>query len=282
MSLFTRATKANSQAFFKAGFKGFQGAGKTLTTYLIAEGLSLSMSPPKGEKMPILMNDTEKGSSFLVALADKAKIELHVNKSLTFDSLMGSIDEAEKRGAILVTDSITRYWVQLAKDLRAEKGKDGMAPGDFTKLNDLWTIFADKFVNSNVHAILCARAGWEYDEGVDQEGNKTLEKLHTKMKGASEMGFEPSLLVEMKQEPRALGKAKGAARLVKGKLWDYVAYIEKDRSRTIEGQRIVNPTFESFRPHIEYLNLGGTHVALDTSGDSRALFRKPQRSEETL
>jgi hypothetical protein len=282
VALFTKATKANSQAHFKAGFKGFQGSGKTLTTYYIAEGLSLSLSPPKGERMPILMADTEKGSSFLVPLADKAKIDIMVMKSLTFESLMKLLEEGERLGAIVVVDSITRFWVQLAKDLRVEKSIEGMAAPHYQKLNDLWTEFADRFVNSNCHSILCARAGWEYDESMDAEGNKTLEKLRTKMKGASEMGFEPSLLVEMIQEPSAKGKARGAARLVKGRLWDYVAYIEKDRSRTINGQRIVNPTFESFRPHIEFLNLGGKHVAVDTTGDSRALFRKKTEPEEAV
>lgn len=281
MSLFTRATKDNSQAFLKAGFKGFQGSGKTLTTYKIAEGLILKLSPPKGEKMPLLMNDTEKGSSFLVDLADAAGFPILVNKSLTFDSLMKSFDEAERLGGVWLTDSITRYWVQLVKDLLSVKERDSMAIIDHQKLAGLWTEFADRFVNSNVHAMLTARAGWEYDEGMDDEGQKTLEKIKTKMKGASEIGFEPSLIVEMIQEPRAKGKARGAARLKGGGLWDYVAYIEKDRSRAIEGQRFVNPTFDSFRPHVEYLNLGGKHVAVDNTGDSKNLFRK-NRPDETL
>lgn len=280
MSLYVKATKENSLAHLKAGFKGFQNSGKTFTSYKICEGLSLALSPKKGERIPIMMADTEKGSSFLVDMADAAKIDLLVMKSLQFQSLMEIVDEAERRGAILLIDSITRYWVQLAKDLKIEKSRDGMGAQDFQRLNDLWTEFADKFVNARCHAIICARAGWEYDETMDSEGNKTLEKLGVKMKGASEMGFEPSLVVHMIQEPRAKGKARGAKRVVGGKLWDYVAYVEKDRTRTIEGQRIVNPTFESFRPHVEYLNLGGTHLAVDTSGSSRDLFRKKTNPEE--
>ena len=55
--------------------------------------------------------------------------------------------------------------------------------------------------------------------------------------------------------------------------------VLKDRADLIDGQTFVNPTFENFRPHIEYLNLGGKHVGVDTSRNSKSLVDtdgKPQ------
>lgn len=262
------------QAYLKMGVKGFQGSGKTWTTYLVAKGLSVHLSPPSGEQMPLLYLDTEKGSAWLVDDAKTAGIPILASKTRVYANLLAGVDEAERLGGILVVDSLTHFAVHLAKDLRAEKGKDGMGPADFQKLNDVWLEFADRFVNSAAHIILCARAGWDYDESLDEEGNKVLEKLGTKFKGPAEIGFEPSLLVTMTQEPRGGGKARGRARVKSGKLWDYVAYIDKDRSQTIEGQRFENPTFDHFRPAIESLNLGGKHSGVDTAGSSRPLFRR--------
>ena len=277
--LFKPAT--NEQAFLKAGITGFQGSGKTYTSYLIAKGIIDHLSPPKGQRIPLFHLDTETGSSFLVKDAKRDGIEYLTAKSRVFKNLLLAIDEAERIGAVLLIDSITHFWVQLARDLRDEMKRKAMGAGDWVQLSDIWAQFSDRFVNSSVHIIMCARAGWEYDESMDDDGNKVLSKLRTKMKGQAEMGFEPSLLVEMAQESRAGERARGAKRLKGGQLWDYVAYIQKDRSRTVEGRRFVNPTFEQFRPVVEFLNLGGQQLSVDTSRNSRDLFRRDQ-ADQTL
>ncbi|EPC5466579.1 hypothetical protein M8E52_001324, partial [Salmonella enterica] len=56
-----------------------------------------------------------------------------------------------------------------------------------------------------------------------------------------------------------------------GQVWR-TARILKDRSTRIDGQVFSNPTFKNFQPHIEFLNLGGTHVGVDTSRDNGELF----------
>ena len=46
----------------------------------------------------------------------------------------------------------------------------------------------------------------------------------------------------------------------------------------MNGAQVDNPTFESFLPVVERLNIGGTHVGIDTSRDSQGLFSSPERS----
>jgi hypothetical protein len=51
------------------------------------------------------------------------------------------------------------------------------------------------------------------------------------------------------------------------------ASIIKDRSTAIDGKKFHNPTFESFMPHIKYLNLGAKQLGVDVSRTARARSR---------
>jgi hypothetical protein len=77
------------------------------------------------------------------------------------------------------------------------------------------------------------------------------------MKAEGEMGYEPSLLVLMSRHMDVSSN----------KVWR-TASILKDRSTRIDGKEFTNPTFKSFLPHIEYLNLGGQQLGVDTSRTS--------------
>ena len=70
---------------------------------------------------------------------------------------------------------------------------------DWGYLKGEWRKFTDLFINSNLHIILCGRAGYEYDYFEDEAGKKQLEKTDIKMKAEGEMGYEPSLLVLMER-----------------------------------------------------------------------------------
>jgi hypothetical protein len=89
------------------------------------------------------------------------------------------------------------------------------------------------------------------------------------MKAEGEMGYEPSLLVLMEREMD----------METNKVFR-IASIIKDRSTAIDGRKIQNPTFESFMPHIKYLNLGreaarrGHHP--QQRGDNSARYSREQ------
>lgn len=258
---------SNEQSFLKAGLLGFAGAGKTFTASLLAIGLVQRMRElklPAGNK-PAFFLDTESGSDWLQPKFAAAGIELRVAKTRRFIDLLDAVRAAEFQASVLIIDSITAFWREFcdrylkAKQQRLADRDGGKRTGivrlefpDWTFLKAEWQRFTDAFVNGQSHIILCGRAGFEYDFEQDEDGKKELVKTGIKMKAEGEMGYEPSLLVYMEREthPRDLTRSRR------------VAHVMKDRSDLLDGQQFPNPTFETFRPHVERLNLGAAHVGV--------------------
>jgi hypothetical protein len=71
------------------------------------------------------------------------------------------------------------------------------------------------------------------------------------------MGYEPDLLVLMARRMNMETKSD-----------EHTAHVVKDRSTMLDGQEFIDPTFESFLPHIRCLNLGGRQLGVDTSRNS--------------
>jgi hypothetical protein len=129
-----------------------------------------------------------------------------------------------------------------------------------------WKRLTDLYVMSDLHIILCGRAGWEYDFTEDEEGNKELLKTGTKMKTEIEMEYETSLLLEMERVKMDEGKIGG--------MHTHRCWVLKDRADKINGQHFDNPGFDVFIPHINSLNIGGKHQTIDTTRSSEELFEK--------
>ncbi len=269
MSLFNTAT--NSQAYLKAGFMGFAGDGKTYTATKLAIGLVQMMRDrglEAGDK-PVLFLDTETGSDWVQPQFEAAGIELMTAKTRAFIDLIEAIKEAEKTGSILLIDSISHFWRDLTESYAKRKNRTrGLQFQDWAWLKQEWGRFTDLFVNSKVHIIMCGRAGYEYDFFEQDGGKKELQKTGVKMKAETETGYEPSILVLMAKKRD----------METGEVWREGSIL-KDRAALIDGKTFKNPTFEDFLPHIDFLNLGGEHVGVDTSRNSESLVRpdgKPQ------
>ena len=262
MTLFKKAT--NTQAYLKAGFMGFAGDGKTYTATELVIGLIELMRKrglPQGDR-PAMFLDTETGSDWVKPKFDAANIELHVAKTRAFVDLLIAIDEAEAAGSVLLIDSITHFWTVLCDEYAQRRGrKRGLEFSDWAWLKQEWRRFTDKFVNSKCHIILCGRAGFEYDFFEDDAGKKQLEKTGIKMKAEGETGYEPSILILMEKHMDLDGKKVYRS-----------ATILKDRSTRIDGLTFNNPTFKDFMPHVDFLNLGGAHVGIDTTRNNGELF----------
>lgn len=261
MSLFQPAT--NTQAKLKAGIMGFAGDGKTYTAATLAIGLVELMRErnlPDGDK-PVLFIDTETGSDWVKPRFDAAGIELHTAKTRSFADLLTANREAEKSGSVLIIDSITHFWRELTETYAEKRGrKRGLEFQDWAYLKSEWGKFTDLFVNSNCHTILCGRAGYEYDFFQNDSGKKELQKTGVKMKAETETGYEPSILILMEKHRD----------MDSGQVWRE-AHIIKDRSTRLDGKTFQNPSFEDFRPHVDYLNLGGVQLGVDTTRSSAGL-----------
>lgn len=267
MSMLKPAT--NRMAYAKVGIYGTAGSGKTRTATEIAIGLHKAI----GSTKPIVAFDTEPAFSFVLPFFQKAGIELLIaDESRALSDLMTFMDEAEKVSDIVIIDSITHVWRDaqesyLARVNASRKGygKRPLAALEFQHWRPIkaaWAEFTDRFLSSKMHVIVCGRAGqiYEYQDKDDGSGKKELISTGSRMATEKELGYEPSLLIEMIAD-RDQGKTVN------------VALIQKDRSDSINGKELSMPTFDSFKGHFDALNIGGTHFDSMDKRDSQGMFQ---------
>lgn len=262
MSLFRKAE--NTSAYLKAGFLGFAGSGKTFTATMLAIGLAKLINERKLKEAgrPIFFLDTETGSDYVTQRVREAGLELHTAKTRAFVDLLEAIKECEANGSVLIIDSITHFWREFTDAYQRKKNITRLEFQDWNVLKSEWGRFTDRYVNSSLHILMCGRAGYEYDNEINERTQKReIVKSGIKMKAETETGYEPSLLVLMEREMD-----------VKTNAVHRTAYVLKERFGLIDGQAFENPTFDTFKPHIEQLNLGGTQLGVDTSRNSNGLF----------
>lgn len=271
MALFRKAEVTS--AYLKMGIMGFAGAGKTFTATQTAIGLVEYMRAKGVEYAgrPVFFLDTETGSDWVKPQFEAADIDLFTAKTRAFSDLMEAVKEAEKESSLLLVDSISHFWKELCDAYMKRKNRNRLQFEDWAFLKTEWGKFTDRYVNSNLHIILCGRAGYEYDYFEDDNGKKNLEKTGIKMKAEGEMGYEPSLLVLMEREMD-----------METHVVSRTASIIKDRSTSIDGRKFLNPTFDSFMPHIKYLNLGGKQLGVDTTRTSEATIPEDIRDNRKV
>lgn len=261
MGLLKKAT--NETAVAKIGIYGEAGSGKTRTATEIAIGLA------KDAGQPIAFFDTEGGSDFMVEICDRHDIELLVAKARAFADLMDFMKEVREVGAVAIIDSISHTWDDLRESYeRKLQRKNGLEIWDWGKIKPAWREFTTEFLTSPSHAIVCGRAASIYEQVYNEErGKSEVQVVGTKMKTEKETAYEPSLLIEME---RALAHEEA-------KVW---ANVVKDRSDRLDGERIPNPNYASFRPFFEALNIGGEHHPTDAERTSDHLFDTPDNAIE--
>lgn len=257
----------NKMAYAKIGLYGNAGSGKTYTAALIAIGLYKFAGATK----PVGMFDTEPAASYIIPLFTAAGVPFQVyDESRALRDLMSFMDEAERDCSVVIVDSITHIWRDaqasyLAKinEGLARKNRKPITRLEFhhwMPIKSAWAAFTDRFLSSRLHVIVCGRAGSIYEYQTNEEtGKKELITTGTRMATEKELGYEPSLLVEMipaREEGKLINRA----------------LVQKDRADKLNGAEIDMPTFESFKPHFEALNLTGPHFDSMDKRDSRDLY----------
>lgn len=268
----------DAPTFAKVGLYGAAGTGKTRVAYEIASGLYKDKKLTK----PIVFFDTEKGSDWILPLFEQQNIKCFVKKSRTFTDLMQAIEIAEKQASILIIDSISHVWRELTQsfldqynkerfDLLCKKYSKEWAEKNFKKSSQLefqhwnvikptWGKFTEKYLNSNLHVIVCGRAGDMYEYQENENGKKELIKSGTRMATEKELSYEPSLLLELQRRHIEL----------KDRLF---AVVEKDRSDKINGHEFELVKYKDLKPHFDFINIGGQSKETDfNKNKSESLF----------
>lgn len=258
----------NKMSYAKVGIYGGAGSGKTFTAAKVAIGLYEFAGATK----PVGMFDTEPAASYIIPLFEAAGIEFMVyDESRALKDLMAFMDEAEQECSVVIIDSITHVWRDAQESYlakintgRTRQNKKPLLSLEFQHWRPIkaaWAEFTDRFLSSKVHAIVCGRAGsiYEFQDKDDGSGKKELITTGTRMATEKELGYEPSLLIEMIGD-RDDGKIVNTA------------VIQKDRADKLNGKEIPYPDFEKLKPHFEALNIGGEHHGSMQSRDSQDLY----------
>lgn len=268
----------NSQpTFAKIGIYGAAGTGKTRTAYEIASGLIKE----KGLKKPVAFFDTEKGSDWILPLFEQNGIKCLVKKSRSFKELLQAVKIAEQQASIMIVDSVSHLWRELMEAYLNQHNKDrkNMLIRKYSKdwveknfkpairlefqhwgqIKPMWAKFTDRFLNSSLHMIVCGRAGDIYEYQENENGKKELIKSGTKMATEKELSYEPSLLIEMQRK------------LIEGKERLF-GIVEKDRSDSINQMEFELPKYKDFKPHFDFINIGGEVKEVNFDSNSQELF----------
>ena len=231
--------------FIKASFGGFAGSGKSRTGSEFIVGAYKYLQC----KNPVLFIDNEKGSRFLVPFFKEHGIECYVKDTIHLADVLASFDLLESGEiSFLFIDSLTKVWYRYVDDYKSKfQNKVFMTLQDWGKILPSWQKdFADRFVSVDGNVVFTGRGGNTYDMEENQETHKKeFVKSGVKMKMAGETPFEPDMNVWM----TLMQKVDKDGDL---KVWRD-ALVMKDRSNKIDGMTFKNPTFEDFKPVVEYL-----------------------------
>jgi len=255
----------NTKPYFKAAFEGFAGSGKTHTAALVAIGIHRRI----GSKKPVVIFDTEKAAKFLKPLFEAANIEVLVRESKSLADLKVTMQKInEGLSDVLIIDSISHVWEEYLQAYAKKVGRTRLQFQDWGIIKPTWKAeFSDQFVQGQYHALFTGRAGYEYDNEVNEDtGKREIYKSGVKMKVEGETAYEPDILVYMERFEKILGEDK--------KVWRE-ATIVKDRSTLLDGQTFKNPTYDNFAPAIDSLleNPMDRDALLMPEGDTGLLFK---------
>lgn len=272
------------QGFLKAGFLGFPKSGKTFTATLLATAVR-DLFALKG---PIAMFDTEGGSEYVGPIVKaKTGLELVGVRSRSFDDLLSTGRDAEAEGdSVLIADSLTHVWRELCAaylaNVNAHRRQRNLPPRtklefqDWGRIKERWAAWTDFYLNSQLHVIVCGRAGYEFDfERNEETGQRDLVKTGVKMKTETEFGFEPSLLVQMEQLqelPEHRRKGKTVVKIQPTVIGDRFSVIagqqalwtppNTDKPKELEAA--CKAVFTFFEPHLRRLKPGASST-IDTA-----------------
>lgn len=262
----------NTKPFFKAAIEGFAGSGKTYTAALIAKGLYKRI----GSTKPIVIFDTEKAAKFLKPVFAEEGIEVLVRESKTLADLKTTMQKMRQGlSDLLIIDSISHVWEEFLQAYAKKVKRTRLQFQDWGIIKPTWKAeFSDPFVNDEYHIIMNGRAGYEYDNEINEEtGKREIYKSGVKMKVEGETAYEPDMLILMNRFEQVLGKEK--------KVWRE-ATVVKDRSTLIDGKTFKNPGYKDFAPAVEAMleNPLPKEVLLTPEGDTGFLFKTEEEKYE--
>lgn len=221
----------NSTAL-KAAFFGPGGSGKTLTAMLLAVGLSKEQH----NSAPIAFVDPEGVEEFVAPVCAAEGVPLVVLRGRTFVEMRDGLTEAEQIGCCAyVVDHYDGIFRELTEAQKVRLNLIGrkLPYQHREELIRVWDGWVRQFRTSPLACIFTGRLAWEWGDSETDDGEVEKVKLGTKMRGDSDAGYEPNLLIEMERVEKF--KRERVSKKKQGEI-EHVARILKDRRMVLNGR----------------------------------------------
>jgi hypothetical protein len=215
----------------KAAFFGTGGSGKTLTSILMAIGLSKE----RHQHAPIAFVDPEGVEEFVAPICAAEGVPLVVLRSRTFLDMRNALTEAiDVKCCAFVVDHYDGIFRELTEAQKTKTGFEGkrLPYHHREDLQMIWDDWVRTFRLAPLHCLFNGRLAWEWGDDEDDEGNAVKVKLGTKMRGESDAGYEPNLLIEMERHEHF--KRDKVSKKKTGAI-THVARVLKDRRLALNG-----------------------------------------------
>ena len=187
-----QATK--TQAKIKLALAGCSGSGKTMSSLLLAYGMTDDWS-----KIAII--DTENGSADLYAHLGNYNV-LVLKSPYTPENYIKAIEVCEQAGIeVVIIDSISHCWEYL---LEIHSQMQGNSFANWGKITPRQTAFVQKILTSNCHIIATMRTKQDYVLN-EKNGKLVPEKvgLKTIMRDGIDYEFTIVLDIDLKHHAKA-------------------------------------------------------------------------------
>ena len=273
-----------SSTALKAAFFGSGGSGKTITAMLLAVGLSKEQHA----SAPIAFVDPEGVEEFVAPICAAESVPLVVLRGRTFIEMRDGLAEAEQIGCCAyVVDHYDGVFRELTEAQKVKLNLIGrkLPYAHREELIRVWDAWVRAFRSSPLACIFTGRLAWEWGDSETEDGEVEKVKLGTKMRGDSDAGYEPNLLIEMERVEKF--KREKVSKRKQGEI-DHVARVLKDRRMILNGRSFswkdlneyqagdYKRVFEALRQHFDVPVVAASPATAVSSRSSADLFVAPQ------
>ena len=180
------------QVKVKMALTGMSGSGKSLSSLLLAKGLS------NGDLSKVAVIDTENAINLYSHIGNFNV--LNIKAPFTPDKYLQAIDICEKAGMeVIILDSISQEWQCL---LQIHGTLQGNSFANWNRVTPLHTAFVQKILQSPCHIIATIRTKQDYLMET-KEGKTTITKVGTKPIQRGEIEYEFTTVLSLNAEHKA-------------------------------------------------------------------------------
>lgn len=242
---------------------GPDGSGKTLTSALIAVGISKE----RHKSAPVALADPEGISDFLIDIFAAEGVPLVTMQRSAFVDMRDGLREAEQAHCcVYVVDHYDRFFAELTQAQKTALNLNGrrLPYHQREELARIWDAWVTQFSASSCHTIFNGRLAFEWGDNENDEGEIEKIKLGTKQRGHWDAGYEPDLQIELERVDDQAKRHK-KTRSKAGTISHWL-HILKDRRMILNGRHFefkdlnqyqqgdYAKVYAAVRPHIDALS----------------------------